>query len=154
MKQDNKVLLQQLVQELCDEKKSFQNKINKNLNRIAEIDTYLNSIYEKEDTDFKVFSPRNVENVYKEQIEKGKKEKFSMEAENQYQYRQVNRIDRHLADLQTVLDDEEICVYSAASPVNNCAANESGKNLAVLDIQEKDRQRIARDLHDTSLQYY
>ena len=152
MKQDNKVLLQQLVQELCDEKKSFQNKINKNLNRIAEIDTYLNSIYEKEDTDFKVFSPRNVENVYKEQIEKGKKEKFSMEAENQYQYRQVNRIDRHLADLQTVLDDEEICVYSAASPVNNCAANESGKNLAVLDIQEKDRQRIARDLHDTSLQ--
>ena len=26
------------------------------------------------------------------------------------------------------------------------------KNLAVINIQEEDRQRIARDLHDTSLQ--
>lgn len=152
MKQNNRILLEELVQEFLNEKKSFQNKINKNLNRIAEIDTYLNSIYEKEDADFKVFSPRNVENVYKEQIEKGKKEKFSMETENQYQYRQVNRIDRHLANLQAVLEDEEICVDTPENVVNNYVINDSDKNLAVLDIQEKDRQRIARDLHDTSLQ--
>lgn len=172
MKRENNILLQEIVRELLEEKKSFQDKINKNLNRISEIDAYLNSIYEKEDTDFKVFSPRSVENVYKEQIKKGKAEKYSIENENQYQYRQVNRLDRYLRDLQIVLDDEPIVSVDLARSDGNQEPVDSDfsmntdqsaesissegirslENLEVLDIQEKDRQRIARDLHDSSLQ--
>lgn len=191
MKRENNILLKEILQELSEEKKNFQDKINKNLNRISEIDAYLNSIYEKEDTDFKVFSPRSVENVYKEQIERGKAEKYSIENENQYQYRQINRLDRYLSNLQTVLEDEEIdskddvkpeILTGSADSNEPFNSDESGNddmpaelmnfngsgstdksadsedlfrsfaNLEVLDIQEKDRQRIARDLHDSSLQ--
>ena len=142
MKQDKKITLQEMVQELSEEKKGFQDKINKNLNRISEIDVYLNSIYEKEDSDFKVFSPRSVENVYKEQLDKAKQEKYVLENENQHLYRQVNKIERYLENLQGVLNGEEE------------KGSDSGSDLSLmgLDIQEKDRQRIARDLHDTSLQ--
>lgn len=135
MKQDKKILLKETLQELSEEKAGFQEKVNKNLNRIAEIDAYLKSIYDKEDTDFKVFSPRNVENVYKEQIDKSNKEKYSLENENQHLYRQINRLSHYMENIQAVLDEED-----------------SDFNLKSLDIQEKDRQRIARDLHDTSLQ--
>jgi len=135
MKQDKKILLKETLQELSEEKSGFQEKVNKNLNRISEIDAYLKSIYDKEDTDFKVFSPRNVENVYKEQIEKSNKEKYSLENENQHLYRQINRLHHYMENISAVLDEED-----------------SDFNLKSLDIQEKDRQRIARDLHDTSLQ--
>lgn len=173
MKRENNILLQEVVQQLLEEKKNFQDKINKNLNRISEIDAYLNSIYEKEDTDFKVFSPRSVENVYKEQIERGKAEKYSIENENKYLYRQTNRLDRYLRDLKSILDDEQIDSVDEVQPediaesaildqpedssklVNSDRSESSYQslgNLEVLDILEKDRQRIARDLHDSSLQ--
>jgi len=135
MKQDKKIALKEMIRELSEEKRSFDDKINKNLNRILEIDEYLKSIYDREDSDFKVFSPRNVENVYREQIEKAKKEKYSLENENQHLYRQANRVSHYEENLQFVLEDD-----------NN------DLSLRYLDIQEKDRQRIARDLHDTSLQ--
>lgn len=135
MKQDKKILLKETLHEILEEKVTFQEKVNKNLNRIAEIDAYLKSIYDKEDTDFKVFSPRNVENVYKEQIDKSNKEKYSLENENQHLYRQINRLNHYMDNIKNVLDDEE-----------------SDLNIMSLNIQEKDRQRIARDLHDTSLQ--
>lgn len=143
MNQNKRILLEEMYRELAEERKSFQDKINKNLDSIAEIDLYLQSIYDKEDSDFKVFSPRNVENVYREQIEKGKQEKYAIENENQYQYRQVNRIDRYLESLKVVLDDEDISEETQHT---------KSLYLKTLDIQEKDRQRIARDLHDTSLQ--
>lgn len=152
MKQEKKITLREMVQELSEEKKGFQDKIHKNLNRISEIDAYLHSIYEKEDSDFKVFSPRSVENVYKEQLEKGKQEKYALENENQHLYRQVNKIERYLENLCMVLEEEE-----PGEPLMH-AAPESHQEVSTdlrlkgLDIQEKDRQRIARDLHDTSLQ--
>lgn len=154
MKQDKKITLKEMIRELSEEKKGFQEKLNKNLNRIAEIDSYLNSIYEKEDSDFKVFSPRNVENVYREQIEKAKQEKYALENENQNFYRQVNRIDHYTENLQSVLDEENLQQNVAASIAgsSNQSSLSSDLSLKSLDIQEKDRQRIARDLHDTSLQ--
>lgn len=140
MKQEKKVIMQEMLRKLSEEKKGFQDKINKNLNRISEIDAYLHSIYEKEDSDFKVFSPRSVENVYREQLEKAKQEKYVLENENQHLYRQVNKIERYVDNLRSVLEEEE--------PGEDI----SHLSLKSLDIQEKDRQRIARDLHDTSLQ--
>ena len=154
MKQEKKITLKEMIRELSEEKKGFQEKLNKNLNRIAEIDSYLNSIYEKEDSDFKVFSPRNVENVYREQIEKAKQEKYSLENENQNFYRQVNRIEHYIENLQSVLDEENLSeiVIEPVAGISNQIQISSDINLKSLDIQEKDRQRIARDLHDTSLQ--
>ena len=125
-------------QQLAEEKAVYTAKINKNMDRIHEIDTYLQSIYDKENSDFKVFSPRNVETVYKEQIEQSNREKYALEKENQTMFSTVNKYDRYINNLDDVL----VCDHN----------DDLVLKTKMLEIQESDRQRIARDLHDTSLQ--
>lgn len=122
----------EMYQKLFDEAEEIRAKINENLMHISEIDEYLHSIYKQEDEDFKVFSPRNVEHIYKEDIENHKSSKYKLENDNKVLYSQLNKINAYMEALQEVLQKHD--------------------DLYVLDIQEKERQRIARDLHDTSLQ--
>lgn len=110
-------------------------RIKENLLHISEIDEYLNSIMEQEDRDFKFFSPRNVEHIYREDIEKHKEKKYKLELENRSLYSRLNKCNAYISAIDGVLNKDSV-----------------SKNLKVLDIQEKERQRIARDLHDTSLQ--
>lgn len=127
--------LREIYQSLLDEAEGVQKKINENLVCISEIDEYLSSIYEQEDADFKVFSPRNVESIYKEDIDNHKTKKYKLEIDNRSLYSRQNKLNVYLAGLKEAIDEKP-----------------AERNLWVLDIQEKERQRIARDLHDTSLQ--
>lgn len=61
----------------------MEQKIESNLLKIKEADFYMQSFMKKEDCDFKVFSPRNAETVYKEEIEKAKNERETCCYENQ-----------------------------------------------------------------------
>lgn len=122
----------EMYQNLFDEAEEIKAKINENLMHISEIDEYLHSIYKQEDEDFKVFSPRNVEHIYKEDIENHKSNKYKLENDNRVLYSQLNKTNDYMEALQEVFHKHD--------------------DLYVLDIQEKERQRIARDLHDTSLQ--
>lgn len=127
--------LKEMYQNLSEEAEGLEKKLKENLFAISEIDKYLNSIYEQEDSDFKVFSPRNVDSIYKEDIEEHKTKKNKLENDNKNMYSRLNRIKTYLEDLKENMDEKPVA-----------------RNLQVLDIQEKERQRIARDLHDTSLQ--
>ena len=55
MKEDKLSILEELLDESLQEKKGIDDVIQKNLNRIAEIDSFINSIKNNEETDFKVF---------------------------------------------------------------------------------------------------
>ena len=67
---------------LEEEKRKFYNLIRQNNFRIEEINSYLKELSKKEDEDFKVFSPRNVENIHREQIEADTSEMKKYEEEN------------------------------------------------------------------------
>lgn len=114
----------------------MEQKIESNLLKIKEADFYMQSFMKKEDCDFKVFSPRNAETVYKEEIEKAKNERETCCYENQNLMHDKNILALRIKTLEQVIEQEK--VFSG--------------NLAVLKIQEEDRHRIARELHDTSLQ--
>ncbi len=129
----------EMYQNLFEEAEDLKKKINDNLTHISEIDEYLHSIYKQEDEDFKVFSPRNVEHIYKEDIENHKSNKYKLENDNRILYSKLNKTNSYMEALQEVLGEE-----------SNAVQNHD--DLYALDIQEKERQRIARDLHDTSLQ--
>lgn len=129
----------EMYQNLLDEAEEIKSKINENLMHISEIDEYLRSIYKQEDEDFKVFSPRNVEHIYKEDIENHKSNKYKLENDNKVLYSRLNKTNAYMEGLQEVLHVEPFVA-------------QKHNDLYGLDIQEKERQRIARDLHDTSLQ--
>lgn len=135
--------------------------MSQNVNRIKEIDLYLKSIYEKEDSDFKVFSPRNVENVFKDTIEENKKEKESLKDNKNY-YPKIAKLDSYLFVLNEALPSsckrerensiDNLLGDSIINGLNASAHVSLDERLNIISIQEEERQRIARDLHDASLQ--
>ena len=135
MTEENNFSFGEMQHNLLAEAEGLKKSINENLVRIAEIDKYLDSIYGSEEENFKVFSPRNVEHIYRDDIVIHKEEKNKLEVNNRSLYSRLNKVNTYL----TTIDN-----FISKSPVT--------RNFEVLDIQEKERHRIARDLHDTSLQ--
>ena len=155
MSDNNYFSLKDMYINLQEEAEGLELKIKKNLLRISEIDEYLDSLYNKEDEDYKVFSPWNVEHIYKENINNNKTEKYQLENDNKELYSRLNRVRSYMYALESDTsiakqEDNKSLNDSNVSPVTESLQKVS--NLTVLDIQESERQRIARDLHDTSLQ--
>lgn len=152
MSDNNHFSLKDMYDSLQEEAEDLELKIKSNLLRISEIDEYLDSLYNKEDEDYKVFSPWNVEHIHKENIDNNKTEKYKLENDNRKLYSRLNRVRSFIYALEadTSLNSFINNDFSNILPVTESLQKES--NLAMLDMQESERQRIARDLHDTSLQ--
>lgn len=147
--------LEDMQESFKQEADSLESRIKKNLLRISEIDEYLDSLYKKEDEDFKVFSPWNVEHIYKEDIENHKAEKYKLENDNKSLYSRLNRVNSYLSALEDEVVRHSVKAVDSSDEDNSVSVSDDTalqRNRKVLDIQESERQRIARDLHDTSLQ--
>ena len=134
MKTDNYKVLQMMLDELQQEYEETVNKIKSNLVKIQEADCFTNSFLEKEDSEFKYFSPRNAESIHKVEISQAREDKSFYEKENELLSIQKDKVSYRMEQLKKII------------------AEESERDYKVLLVQEEDRQRIARDLHDTSLQ--
>lgn len=138
MKENKLSILSELLDESVQEKKVIENKIKENINRIAEIDGFFNSITSSEETDFKFFSPRSAESIYREEIEKGNEEKLAIKNSNDSYYLKLGKIESRIEKISSLIKEDETV--------------DKNMQLMVLSIQEKERSRIARELHDSSLQ--
>lgn len=138
--------LQYIIAEYAEEERNVRFEIDQNQDRISEAERYLNSLYEKEDIDVKIFSPRNIEDKYKSEILDSKKQIHDLEVTNQELYKRLNRI----LDKQTKLKTVNEQLQEGSHSVNT---EESESNIAiVLELQENDKKRIASDLHDITVQ--
>lgn len=131
----------EIVQTMYDELKREQadqlNALHEKKNKIAEIDTYLNSLLNKEESDLQVFMPRKVEDVYRDVIKQNEQQKEKLLSECDALEKTLRLDENRIVQLEKILSDSSMLHV---------------KQLSILDAQEKERQRIARDLHDTSLQ--
>lgn len=133
MGKDDYDILKNLLNDFQLELNDLDDQIEYNRRCIKEADTYIKSFLNTESEDFKIFSPRNAENVYQVEIQKTYSEKKEYEKKC-----------CELENKKNILE-ERINYFEEILKHDKC-------NLTVLNIQEEDRQRIARDLHDTSLQ--
>lgn len=134
MNSTNYKILCDLLDELLKEQEEIDALINSNIIKIKEADYYAKFLLEKEESDYKVFSPRNAEDVHKAEISHSRDEKAFYEEENEKLYNKKKILSHKIEQLEEVLSEQVTQGYRT------------------LNIQEADRQRIARDLHDTSLQ--
>lgn len=131
--EEKKEVLEKLYDDFLKEKESIQEKINECNNKISEVSSYIDNITSIEDSDFKFFSPRNVETIYKDSLTENRNLKVLYEEECKSYIRKKEIIESRLKKIEFLL----------VNPNND---------LYELEIQETERRRIARDLHDSSLQ--
>ena len=86
-----------------DERKHFLDLVNQNEFRMEEINSYLRELSKSEDEDFKVFSPRNVENMHREQIEADVSEKKKYEEENKEYLKKISFLKKLIDKVNIVI---------------------------------------------------
>ena len=130
---DSYGFLNEMLSELKKELSDLNALIQCNLLYIKEAEVSIKSLEESESDDYKMFSPRSMSEHHKEEIAKAKSRKLLYEEKNSELYDSKEIIEKKIKSLEKILKQEK-------------------KSLAVLHVQEEDRRRIARELHDTSLQ--
>lgn len=133
----NYEIIQSMYDELKREQANRHNALYEKKNKISEIETYLNSLLNKEESDLQVFLPRKVEDVYRDVIDQNEQQKSKLVAECDELEKLLHCDESRIEQLEKIIDGSSML---------------NVKQLSILDAQEKERQRIARDLHDTSLQ--
>lgn len=134
----NYKIIEKMYDDLKKEQEGLVADLDEKKNKIAEIDAYLNSLLNKEESDLRVFLPRKVEDVYSDVIEQNKRQREQLVSECDEIERILHLDENRINQLEKLMSDISSMLYV--------------KQFSILDAQEKERQRIARDLHDTSLQ--
>lgn len=130
---DDYNILEKMVQQMRHELDDLESKHKINLQSIKEAEIYAGLLIDADSEDFKMFSPRNAADAHQSEIKKAYQEKESCEKENQRLCDRRDVLYKQINGLEHILEHKD-------------------DGLVALSIQEEDRQRIARDLHDTSLQ--
>lgn len=129
-------IIDEIFYSFLKKRNHFHQLIENNEERIQEIDVFLKSV-ENADADLKYFSPRTTEDIYKDKIEEAKQERYLLQEQNQeYRHKEEN-LSKQIEELKSFIEHEN---------------HKDDLSAALFDIQEKDRQRIARELHDTTVQ--
>lgn len=133
----NVEVLEEVLEVLEEEKRSFYALINQNDFRIEEINSYLKDLSKKEDEDFKVFSPRNVENTHREQIEADVYEKKKYEEENaEYQ--------KKIDFLKSLIDRVNIVIGNLQTDINFSGISEK-EEVKIKEEREVSKERIIEE---------
>lgn len=138
MNKQKETFLGDLLEDTIKEKNKIEKGLNQNLDRIKEIDTFIDSIVHNEESDFKVFSPRTEESLHRKELDQVREEKKILENSNNSYYRELGKLESHIEKLKYVISEN--------------TKKDTNMHLALIDIQEKERSRIAKELHDSSLQ--
>lgn len=137
MTKENRESLFEIYHSFLDEAESLEKEIHENELSITEAEKYIDNMYDSEPDDFKVFSPRNMLRTQKAEIDHRKELIEKMENNNKYLHGRLEKINSYILGLESVLREKK---------------EETNSAQFIYTIQEKERVRIANNLHDLSLQ--
>lgn len=138
--------IEQVYRELLSERDILEKEKAEHLDVIKEIELYIQSLFEKEDVDYGMFSPRNVQSIYKDKIDLQNQQKQELLDTNLILDSKIRSITSKMDSLLQVMKSLEHMDESQH------ITGDMNVSYLILDIQEKERQRIARDLHDNTVQ--
>lgn len=131
--------------------------LKKNEEEMDSVNDLIKKLDLKTDRDIQIFSPRSNTDSSFEKLEEAINRKEEIEQENQTltsRYQKCIKRNNGLKFIAGHIQDntKEHTFDKDQSVAFHIEELNPEKKLTVLDIQEKERQRIARDLHDTALQ--
>lgn len=99
--------LNKTLRELCRERDKIQTQIDDNNLSINEAQRLSKEILEKEDEDFKVFSPRKVVDLHKVELEQFNETQLNLERQNSRLTIEKNKLDRIIGVLELVIEESK-----------------------------------------------
>ncbi len=168
--------LNSLLQEFVSEKNKLQKQIDENSLKIHEAECFAQELLGKEAEDFKLFSPRKIEDIYKNELEESSAKRADYEKQNSQLTEKRDKLVSIIDILQRVSDEIEpehldMSVksddgdlnsgFKEADKAENSNEIDGMKEISevyeneqkidsdantLFDIAVMDRQRIARDL--------
>ena len=133
MNKDRFSVLQDIYDTCLKNRMELKESLQRVQDRISEIEVYMHSIKNCEEIDTNFFSPRK-ENFHRDYLLKYETEKDKLE----YQKKEY---DQKITELNKQIEQLEIFIK-----------NSNENRFKIIDVQEKERQRIARELHDSTVQ--
>lgn len=127
MANERKTSLLEIYQNFLDEAELLESEIKENEFSIEETTDYLDQLYNKETDDFKVFSPRNVLNTQKREIENNKIKIEKLQNTNSYLRERLKKIKVYLEALEDALDEKQ--------------EKKIKPNYSIIDVQVKERKK-------------
>lgn len=139
------IIIQNLIHDMKNELSELNDEISMNNDNIKQGELYVKTLVSDEDNDLKVFSPRNPANLYSRQINDFNKKRDDLETVNRDLYRKRNLLIQRIDSLSSIINDSDIVNVAAVT-------YEPEVSRTILEKQEEERKRIARDLHDSTVQ--
>lgn len=151
------IIIQNLIHDMKNELSKLNDEISMNNDDIKQGELYVKTLVSDEDNDLKVFSPRNPANLYSRQINDFNKKRNDLETLNRDLYRKRNLLIQRIESLASIINEPDIM---NADPIKqeplepSAFLHETSNDLSrtILEKQEEERKRIARDLHDSTVQ--
>lgn len=140
--------LEKLQKEYLEEKLDIEKELNNLQIYLKENQEFIKLLEETNDPNYESFSPRDINTKNKERIQKLKEEQKSLLETIKKQRNSLLKAEQKLEELSNIvkLAKTTLSAQSIDSP------NDEFYKLALLETQEKERQRISRELHDSTVQ--
>lgn len=128
---------------LLKKKSDYQNKLKENIQMLQLLE-------ESEDPNLEAFTPREVNHFNKEKIKELAEEQKEISRQLKIVDSELAKIDRKVDEINSVIKVSREDIL----PLLEGAEDDFSPKfrLALLETQENERQRIARDLHDSTVQ--
>lgn len=156
----NRELIEELYCSFLSKRKETLQSVVEAEEQISQIDKFLESVKINEDVKF--FSPHSTDLVFDAKVNSQKKQKESLVAQIEEFNSLIEEYDSRILQLKEILDEAEIEGEGTSdiptlgeeeiSSFESSAGISSDMEVKALAIQENERQRIANDLHDTTVQ--
>lgn len=145
MNENSNLIIKNMYNSMSEEIIELFNKIDYNFDLIIEYESYIDKLnIEVEDID--IFSPKIKNTQLLDEIKHNKEKVSELNIENKNILDIIDGKKKYIYQIECILAEESIKLE------NN--KNQFSKEIAmhIIQYQEMERQRIARDLHDITLQ--
>lgn len=140
-------------QELEEHCKEIKHMFDEYSCQINEIDRKIKMVEDNFDFAYEAFSPISQEQKMQSEIEKLEKEKEDLKKEQLLLQKQIDVDNEKKKSVKNILDELDSVEDTNRERIQNMKKNyDRILGAEIIEGQEKERQRIARDLHDTTVQ--
>lgn len=146
-----KEYLQSYLNELLEKKINAEQESASLENRIKENLAFIELLEEKNDPNYESFTPREVNSSNKKKIAELKDEQKSLVFRSEEQKEKIADLDAKIDELNSVIRVAREVEKPSDELINEASDNEILRRK-LLETQEAERQRIARELHDSTVQ--